>query len=258
MATVIAPHAGAGTRLARGLALLGLGVAIVALALLIAGPLGWRVGWWRYNAAFSILMPWAAYVGIAAMAVSVLALALGAQARARPALALAVLGLVVGGAAAYFPWQASEMRGKYPRMNDVTTDFQNPPSLAFSEPMREAEAGGSAAYGGAETEALQKKFYGDIAPATLAMSPAQAFDKVLATARKKGWTIVKADPVAGIVEAYDRSRWFGFADDIAIRVTASGEGSRVDIRSHSRQGRGDFGVNAARVRGFIAVLKGGA
>ncbi|MFZ2004970.1 MAG: DUF1499 domain-containing protein, partial [Stellaceae bacterium] len=71
----------------------------------------------------------------------------------------------------------------------------------------------------------------------------------------KGWTIVKSDPEAGVIDAYDRSFWFGFADDVAIRVTAADKGSRVDIRSGSRQGRGDFGVNAARVRGFLAALK---
>ena len=68
-------------------------------------------------------------------------------------------------------------------------------------------------------------------------------------------SIVKADPQAGVIDAYDKSFWFGFADDVAIRVTATDNGSRVDIRSGSRQGRGDFGVNAARVRGFLTALK---
>ena len=141
-------------------------------------------------------------------------------------------------------------------MNDVTTDVQNPPSLAFSELMRKAEAGGSAEYGGAEVAALQQKSYPGIEPALLDLPPAQAFDKALAAAKAKGWTVVKSDAAAGIIETYDRSRWFGFTDDIAVRVTAAGEGSRVDIRSHSRQGRGDFGVNAARVRAYLATLKG--
>jgi len=70
-----------------------------------------------------------------------------------------------------------------------------------------------------------------------------------------GWTIVAADEAAGRIEASERSRWFGFTDDIIVRVTASGSGSRVDVRSSSRLGRSDFGVNAARVRAYLAELR---
>lgn len=255
MTTASAPTSGADGRVARGIALFGLTLAVAALLLLVAGPLGWRTGWWGYSAAFSVLMPCAAYVGIAAIAVCAIAFLAALAGPARRGMALAVCGLVIGALAAYFPWQAGEMRGKYPRMNDVTTDFQNPPSLAFSEPMRKAEDGGSVVYGGAEVAALQQKSYPGIQPATLDAPPTEAFGKALATAKAKGWTIVRSDPAAGVIEAYDRSRWFGFTDDIAIRVSAAGEGSRVDIRSHSRQGRGDFGVNAMRVRGFLTALK---
>ncbi len=66
------------------------------------------------------------------------------------------------------------------------------------------------------------------------------------------WTIVDGDPVAGRIGANDRSRWFGFIDDIVIRITASGAGSKIDMRSSSRHGRGDFGVNAARIRAYLA------
>jgi uncharacterized protein (DUF1499 family) len=120
--------------------------------------------------------------------------------------------------------------------------------------MRETEHGAGIAYPSAAA-ALQAKYYGDIAPAVLDLPPAQAFDRALAVVKAKGWTIVATDPQAGIIDAYDKSLWFGFADDVAIRVKPEGRGSRVDIRSGSRQGRGDFGVNAARVRGFLSALK---
>jgi len=70
-----------------------------------------------------------------------------------------------------------------------------------------------------------------------------------------GWTIVNADDAAGRIEASDRSRWFGFTDDIVIRITASGSGSRIDLRSSSRVGRSDFGVNAARIESYISALR---
>ena len=70
-----------------------------------------------------------------------------------------------------------------------------------------------------------------------------------------GWTIVAADDAAGRIEASDRSRWFGFTDDIVVRITPSGSGSRIDLRSSSRLGRSDFGVNAARIETYLAALR---
>ena len=64
-----------------------------------------------------------------------------------------------------------------------------------------------------------------------------------------------SDPQAGRIEASQASFWFGFVDDIVIRVGAAGAGSRVDMRSLSRQGRGDLGVNAKRIRAYMAALK---
>jgi uncharacterized protein (DUF1499 family) len=71
-----------------------------------------------------------------------------------------------------------------------------------------------------------------------------------------GWTIVASDPAAGWIEASERSFWFGFTDDVVIRIAAADAGSSVDIRSVSRVGRGDFGANAARVRAYLAKLRG--
>jgi uncharacterized protein (DUF1499 family) len=73
-----------------------------------------------------------------------------------------------------------------------------------------------------------------------------------------GWTIVAADGAAGRIEASDRSRWFGFTDDIVIRVAATDSGSRIDLRSSSRLGRSDFGVNAARIRAYLSALRASA
>jgi uncharacterized protein (DUF1499 family) len=227
-----------------------------AVLLLAAGPAGWRAGWWSYRVALTTLMPYAFYCGLGAIGVSAAGLALSVRAGARRGIAAAVPGLVLGAVAAYFPWHASEMRGVYPSMHDITTDAVNPPDFDFAAAMRQAEHGAPAAYPGPDTAAMQQKFYPGIEPAMLGLPPAQAFDKALGVAKGKGWTIVKADPAAGTIDAYDRSFWFGFTDDIAIRVSASQQGSRVDIRSGSRQGRGDFGVNAARVRGFLAALTG--
>ena len=82
----------------------------------------------------------------------------------------------------------------------------------------------------------------------------EALTRVVQVVLGLNWTLVNADFETGIVEAYDTTRVFGFVDDIVIRVRARGNGSRIDIRSVSRVGLGDAGMNAARIRSFIAAF----
>ena len=70
-----------------------------------------------------------------------------------------------------------------------------------------------------------------------------------------GWTIVAADANAGRIEASEQTRWFRFTDDVVIRVVGDGAGSRIDMRCTSRQGRSDYGVNAARIRAYMGALR---
>ena len=83
----------------------------------------------------------------------------------------------------------------------------------------------------------------------------QAFNRALAVAQESGWTIVTADSASGHIEATDTSRWFGFEDDIVIRLTPWGAGTRVDVRSVSRVGQGDVGANARRIRRYLDALE---
>ena len=70
-----------------------------------------------------------------------------------------------------------------------------------------------------------------------------------------GSTIVASDVDAGRIEASQQSRWFRFTDDIVIRVVGDEPGSRIDMRSTSRQGLSDYGVNAARIRAYMSALR---
>ena len=65
-----------------------------------------------------------------------------------------------------------------------------------------------------------------------------------------GWQIVREDPSAGRIEAVATTFWFGFKDDVLIRVSADAGGSRIDVRSKSRVGKGDLGTNAQRIRAY--------
>jgi uncharacterized protein (DUF1499 family) len=70
-----------------------------------------------------------------------------------------------------------------------------------------------------------------------------------------GWTIVAFDADAGRIEASQQSRWFRFTDDVVISIAGDEAGSRIDMRSTSRQGRSDYGVNAARIRAYMTALR---
>jgi uncharacterized protein (DUF1499 family) len=232
-------------------------LAIAAALALAAGPVGWRLGWWHYRFAFFSLMPWSAYLAIAAVGIAAFALLFSRQAMGGGGVLMSLCALVVGAAIAYVPWQWDQLRKTLPSIHDITTDSGNPPALVAVLAARKAEDGNTEIYGGPEIAKQQKGAYPDIAPVTLAVPPAQAFERALATAKAmQGWTIVASDAAAGRIEASQSSRFFGFTDDIVIRVAADGAGSRIDMRSVSRQGRGDFGVNAERVRTYLAAVKG--
>lgn len=231
----------------------GIVLAIAAALLLAAGPLGWRVGWWHYRVGFTYLMPYAGYTGVAAAVISAAALVFGFRSLSRSGIITATAALLVGLAFAYVPWSWNQVRGTMPPIHDITTDTENPPQFVAVLPLREAEKANPVTYD-PKVGQQQKQGYPDIAPVTLPLPPEQAFKRALEAANARNWTIVAADPAAGRIEASERSRWFGFTDDIVIRVVAAGSGSRIDIRSVSRNGRSDFGVNAKRIRGYVSAL----
>jgi uncharacterized protein (DUF1499 family) len=96
-----------------------------------------------------------------------------------------------------------------------------------------------------------------VQPLTLPVPPAQAFDRALAAARAMGWEIVDAAADQGRVEATATTFWFGFKDDVVVRVRPDASGSRIDVRSLSRVGRSDLGANAQRIRTYLDRLRAG-
>ena len=256
--TLATTASGAGRSPLRHLPVLAAALAAVAAVLLALGPIGWRAGWWHFRVAFQTLMPWAAYCGIAALAVSAVALLFGRSRIEGRGLALAVVAFAAGLLIAYIPWHYDRLRQAVPPIHDITTDPDNPPAFTAVVAARTSGGGNPVAYEGAKIAGQQRQAYPDIAPLNLALPRDVAFSRALDTAQRMGWTIVAADDAAGRIEASDRSRWFGFTDDIVVRITASGAGSRVDVRSSSRLGRSDFGVNAARVRAYLGALRAAA
>lgn len=163
-----------------------------------------------------------------------------------------LLSLVVMAGPAVFVQKA---RG-VPAIHDITTDTEDPPLFVDVIQVRKSvSAPNPPEYPGASVAAAQKRAYPDIAPLDLTSPPGPAFAKALEAARSMGWEIVAEKAEEGRIEATATTAWFGFKDDIVIRVKASGTGSRIDVRSKSRVGRSDVGANAARIRGYLAKVQ---
>lgn len=236
-------------------ALLVFYLALFAGVLAMFAGIGSRIGWWDFRTGFTLLR-WAVYGGIATAV-----LAMGAMYAARPGgprrgLVLAVLALLIAVAVAGVPWQWRRTARSVPPIHDITTDTENPPEFVAMLPLR-ADAPNSAEYEGPEIASQQREAYPDIQPVTLAAPPAEGFERALEAAQQMGWEIVDADPDAGRIEATDETLWFGFKDDVVIRVTPADGGSRIDARSVSRVGGSDVGTNARRIRGFLERVSGG-
>lgn len=138
-----------------------------------------------------------------------------------------------------------------PPIHDITTDTSNPPVFLFLDDSREG-AKNTLVYAGEKDAKIQKKLYPYIAPIHSDIAADLAFEKALNIAKEKGWDVVAQDPVALRFEAIAKTSVFAFMDDVVVVVTPIGKASRVDIRSVSRVGRSDQGVNAARISDFIA------
>ncbi len=226
---------------------LALLVAALALVLLAAaGPLT-RFGVWHFRTGLGALR-WSAYLGMAGAVLGLAALAARPAGRALPA---AVLALALGGAAAFVPWRQLQAARRVPPIHDITTDLEDPPAFVAVLPLR-AGSPNKAEYGGDSVAAQQRRGYPDLGPLRLEVPPAAAFARAAAAARAMGWEMVAADSAAGRVEATATTRWFGFKDDVVVRVRPDGAGSRVDVRSVSRVGGSDVGANAARIRAYLA------
>ncbi len=236
-------------------AALGAVVAIAAALGLIVAPLGYRAGIWPLR--FALLdLPriYVFYAGIAGAVISLVGLVTMLAGHRRGWAALAVLGIVIGAGSAYVPWKFAQMGRAVPPVNDITTDTANPPPFEAVMPLRQAANAEPVTYN-PDFPAMQKQAFPDIVPVHLDKPLDQAFAVALDAVRKMGWTVVATDGERGRIEATDTTFWYGFTDDIVVRVSADGTGSRIDIRSKSRIGRGDFGTNARRVRAYLAAVK---
>ena len=225
-----------------------------ALTAVLAG-FGTRWTWWDFRTGFLILR-WSAYAGLTGALVCGLGLAGSFRTGTSGIVVLALAGLLVGLAIFGIPWSWMRAAKQVPPIHDITTDTNDPPQFVAIMSVRK-NALNPAEYGGTDIAAQQRKAYPEVQTLLLNVPAASAFDTARAVAAGMGWEIVDADRTAGRIEATDTTFWFGFKDDIVIRVRPDKAGSRVDLRSVSRVGKSDIGTNAKRIMNFLSRLQKG-
>jgi Protein of unknown function (DUF1499) len=190
-------------------------------------------------AALAVLLAFAAYVSI--------------WHSGRAGLGRAISGMFLGIILLAYPSYLAYRGSKLPPITDITTDTVNPPSFDVLARLRPR---GSNDYPGAAVAALQHKGYPDIGPLQVDAQPKLVYDIALNLASKRKWHVVDAVPPVpgrrnGEIEAVARTPIMGFRDDVVLRISPDGTGTRVDMRSASRYGLSDFGTNAARIQAML-------
>lgn len=275
----------------RGRVALGaLVVSILSVLWFMAAALGSRFGFWSWQFGLLTMMRDIGRVvafGSVGLAVIALVIALIKSPRKRPAilaigalvvslLLLGRLGGLVAGAQAV------------PPIHDIQTDWSDP--VRFSEAIIAARGPESnpVRYGtdavfsyGSESplegrliadiqeeaecpskdpddceDAEPPKPYPPLEPVTINAAPDVVFAAAKRLVAAQGWTIVTEDAEGGVLEATHTSTWFGFKDDVALRLRPVPGGTRVDMRSVSRVGRSDLGANSRRISAFLNDLEG--
>ena len=234
----------------------------IAAALVAAGGSG--SGAWPFATGFMILR-YAFFAAVAGGVLAVIALFAGRRlsgASAMLSFAALALSLVFG----FYLGNLVATAKSVPAIHDVTTNVDDLPQFATLTvrpdnldnipDMDRAELAAMAPE--QRWKAVHRQAYGDLRTIRVATDVPTTLRRAEALAKARGWEIAAADPQSGTLEATATSRFFHFRDDVAVRVRRDpgrGGGSLVDMRSISRVGASDVGVNAARVRTFIADLQ---
>ena len=224
-------------------------LAAIAMALLlIASGLGNRWGWWGFVIGLKILT-FAAFAEAAIAVVSLGGCFIGA--RSTKGLVMLAVAVVIAVAVLSVPLRMASAAKRLPYIHDITTDTENPPRFDDAIRRLRLDSPNTVDYEGPAVAELQRQAYPYIKPLVLHISPGKAYQAALFAASSMGWHIVSTDAERGMIEATDTTFWFGFKDDIVVRISTEGALSRIDVRSASRVGKSDIGKNAKRILAYL-------
>lgn len=248
----------------------------LSLALTILGPLifavaaiGHKLGLMSLSFSFGVLTRGLGpKVLIVSLIVAVVALILALIIKPKKGILIGVVGILIPVFGMGYALKVTNKAQSLPFIHDITTDTQDVPKFGAKILAERAAVKGvnTTQYAGetsfttdasgnrkeALVSVLQTKGYPDIRSIVVSESRDEVFEKAKAVSKQMGWKIKASDAEIGTIEATDTTFWFGFEDDIIIRLRDSeGGGTLIDIRSLSRIGKSDIGKNAERIRSFL-------
>ncbi len=228
---------------------------IVAVVLPFLGALGTRFGLWNFKLG---LLLWAVglLIGLICFIGGIVAL-IAVQRHHRTAERMPVfLGTAFAAVMVVFLGaQVVGARG-VPPIHDITTDIADPPEYDAAIKLRGVGPDiNTLTYDAAKLPPLQQAAYPNVVPLDVSATPENAFDAAVAALGGLGFEVVNADRDAMRIEAVATSFWFGFKDDVVVRIRPQASGARIDVRSVSRVGVGDSGANAARIAKILNAIK---
>ncbi len=259
---------------------------VVCLALIVAllvpvyfatAALGVKFGLWDWRFGLGTLtVEWGTRLLIASLVLGVVALVAALTSRPRRGTAAAIVAVLIPALSIAYGYQIRSRSATIPPIHDVSTNAEDPPQYSARLMAMRSAAGANPVHPPTtplgSIEAYKSPRFEDQASRTVAQLSREAyprlqtlavraeqpklFEMAVEEARERGWQIHSSDPAAGQLEATAETFWFGFKDDVAVRVRPGGAPGTllVDARSTSRVGLSDMGTNAARLTDYLDAV----
>lgn len=227
-------------------------LSLITVILFLLSGYGYQWNFWELGTAFTILR-YSAYTAIGLSVIS-----LGSiwflRKEGFKVVSLSVIALLLMSTASITALYWQQKARSVPPIHDITTDLENPPEFVAMVRLR-ADAPNPPEYAGEESANYQREAYPHIQPLLLNTDIQDVMDEAVLLITERKWHLAAINRNDGRIEATEKLPWFGFKDDVVIRFSETGEGTRVDMRSKSRIGRSDIGVNADRIEKYLTDLK---
>mgnify|MGYP001819459902 CR=1 FL=1 len=229
---------------------------VVALVLLFLGPIGTRLGIWGFQTGLLLVVPAGVLLAVIGLLVGLISVFVSKKrgfAGDPPTLflSIAICAVIVVGMGLQFQKGTS-----VPAIHNISTDVVDPPQFTDAIVELRGEGSNPLDYNAEELAVTQQGAYPEVKTLQVATGVADTVRNAVSALESMGLEIVSVDEGMGIVEATDTTFWFGFKDDVVVRVRDAGEGSLVDVRSVSRVGLSDLGKNADRIMDLLGRLGG--
>lgn len=242
-----------------------LGLALLAAFTGLAGPVGAGWGLWDWQSGLGSLQ-YSFYLAVFALLLGLFLGWLNKKRGIDATKSFRIMGMIV--ALGYAGWMLSWVytARSLPAIHDVSTDLADPPQFRMlalrTDNLDDVPGADDPEMRGLNPqqrwESLHRRAYGDVRTVRINEPVVDVVAKAERLAKARDWDVAIADPIEGRVEATATTALFRFKDDVVLRIRPSedGKSSVVDMRSVSRVGVSDLGVNAKRVRAFLADLSG--